>query len=93
MPRQLTTAESLVLEVLVAHRLLGAQHSTIDRRLWVRPQLEALRELLLVEWTYDEDANFRVTATEQLMTTAEAMEIVDRVSAGVRTADVPAPLV
>ena len=88
MPRQLTTAEALLLEVLVAHKLLGAQHSTLDRRLWVRPQLEALRELLLVDWTYDQDANFRVVATEQLMSNAEAMAIADRLRAGV-PADIP----
>jgi len=77
MSRQLTTAETLVLEVLVAHKLLGAQHSTLDRRLWVKPQLETLREFGLVTWTYDEDANFRVTATDRLMSDSEAIAIAD----------------
>ena len=77
MSRQLTTAETLVLEVLVAHKLLGAQHSTLDRRLWIKPQLETLREFGLVTWAYDEDANFRVTATDQLMSASEAVAIAD----------------
>jgi hypothetical protein len=77
MSRQLTTAETLVLEVLVAHKLLGAQHSTLDRRLWIKPQLETLREFGLVTWTYDKDANFRVTATDRLMSASEAIAIAD----------------
>ena len=81
MPRRLTTAETLVLEVLVAHNLLGAQHTTLDRRLWVKPQLETLRELGLVTWTYDEDANFLVTSTDELMQTTEALTIRRRVGA------------
>jgi hypothetical protein len=77
MPRELTTAETLVLEVLVAHTLLGAQHTTLNRRLWVKPQLETLRELGLVTWTYDEDANYQVTATDRLTTASEAVAIAD----------------
>jgi hypothetical protein len=77
MSRQLTTAETLVLEVLVAHKLLGAQHSTLDRRLWIKPQLETLREFGLVTWTYDENANFLVTATDRLMSASEAIAIAD----------------
>lgn len=77
MPRRLTTAETLVLEVLVAHNLLGAQHTTLDRRLWVKPQLETLRELGLVTWTYDEDANFLVTATDRFMSASEVIAIAD----------------
>jgi hypothetical protein len=79
MAEQLTTAEALVLEVLVAHRLLGAGHSTLDRRLWVKPQLEALRGRGLLTWTFDEDANFRVTTTDRLMSTTEAATIAERV--------------
>lgn len=86
MPRQLTTAETLVLEVLVAHQRLGAQDTTLDRRLWVKPQLETLRELGLVTWTYDENADFRVTATEQLMTSPEAIMIASRLTYAGHTA-------
>ena len=89
MSRQLTTAETLVLEVLVAHRLIGTQHSTLDGRLWVKPQLETLREHGLVTWTFDEDANFRVTSTEQLMSSPEAIMIAARLTRGVRTASSP----
>jgi len=82
MSRQLTTAETLVLEVLVAHKLLGNQHSTLDGRLWVKPQLETLREHGLVTWTFDEDANFRVTSTDQLMSAPEAITIAARLTHG-----------
>ena len=92
MSRQLTTAETLVLEILVAHSLLGAQHSTLDGRLWVKPQLETLREHGLVTWTFDEDANFRVISTEQLMSAPEAIMIAARLTRDVRTASSPGAL-
>jgi hypothetical protein len=92
MSPHLTTAESLVLEVLVAHKLLGAPHSTLDRCLWVKPQLETLREHGLVTWTFDEDANFRVTSTEQLMSAPEAIMIAARLTQDVRAASTPGAL-
>jgi hypothetical protein len=82
MSPHLTTAETLVLEVLVAHKLLGAPHSTLDKCLWVKPQLETLREHGLVTWTFDEDANFRVTSTDQLMSAPEAITIAARLTHG-----------
>ena len=84
MSRQLTTAETLLMEVLVAHRLLGAEHSTLDRGLWVKPQLETLREHGLVTWTFDENANFQVTPTAHLMTSPEAVMIAARLTPDVR---------
>jgi hypothetical protein len=75
---RLTTAEALVLEVLVAHKLLGAPYSTFDSRLWIKPQLETLQEHGLIDWTFDEDANFRVTSTAQFMSSPEAAKIADR---------------
>jgi len=92
MSPHLTTAESLVLEVLVAHKLLGAPHSTLDRCLWVKPQLETLREHGLVTWTFDEDANFRVISTEQLMSAPEAIMIAARLTHDVRAASSPGAL-
>ena len=92
MSPQLTTASTLVLEVLVAHKLLGVPHSTLDRCLWVKPQLEALRERGLITWTYDEDANFRVTSTEQLMSASEAITIVDGFRHGEPSASTPGAL-
>lgn len=77
MPRRLTTAETLVFEVLVAHNLLGAQHATLDRQLCIKPQLDTLQELGLVTWTYDEDANFLVTATDRFMSASEGIANAD----------------
>ena len=89
MQRHLTTAETLVVEILVAHKLLGAPHTTLDRRLWVKPQLETLQELGLITWTYDEDANFRVASTDHLMSASEAVDIADRVRHGDHSAPAP----
>ena len=89
MQPHLTTAETLVLEVLVAQTLLGVQPTTLDRRLWVKPQLETLRDYGLVTWTFDEDANFRVTSTEQLMSSPEAIMIAARLTRRGRAASSP----
>jgi hypothetical protein len=89
MQPHLTTAETLVLEVLVAQTLLGVQPTTLDRRLWVKPQLETLRDYGLVTWTFDEDANFRVTSTEQLMSSPEAIMIAARLTRRRRAASSP----
>ena len=89
MQRHLTTAETLVVEILVAHKLLGAPHTTLDRNLWVKPQLETLQELGLITWTYDEDANFRVASTDHLMSASEAVDIADRVRHGDHSTSAP----
>lgn len=72
---RLTTAETLVLGVLVAHRQLGADHTTLSRNLWVKPQLDSLSIRDLVTWTFDEQGDFRVIATDRLMTGANALGV------------------
>jgi hypothetical protein len=79
---QLTTAESLVLEVLVAHSLIGAPQSTLARALWVTPQLEGLRERGLVSWSFDEDANYCVKRTDAFSRSDEVTVILDRLVQG-----------
>lgn len=75
---RLTTAEGLVLEVLVAHKRLEAPYSRLDSRLWVKPQPETLREHGLMDSTFDGDANFRVTSPAQLISSPEATATADR---------------
>jgi hypothetical protein len=65
-PNDLTTAETLVLEVVITHLLLGAGSTTFSHRLWLRPQLERLAGLGLVTWAFDENADFVATATPRL---------------------------
>jgi hypothetical protein len=76
---RLTTAESLIVEVLVAHQLLGVKHTVLPNSLWVRPQLEDLRARGLVEWDFDHDANFEVRPSEALMASDDARARVRRV--------------
>lgn len=72
---RLTTAETLVLGVVAAHRLRGADHTTLSRDLWVKPQLESLSVRELLSWTFDDDANFRVVATDRLMLVAPTVGV------------------
>src|SRR4051794_35264808 len=65
--RRLTTAESLVLEVVVAHRLLGAPFSVLSSSHWVRPQLDALADLGLISWDFDSEANFVIRAAPAIL--------------------------
>lgn len=58
----LTTAESLIVELVAAHHALGLPATTLSNRLWVRPQLEALQVLGVVSWVFDENADFRIKA-------------------------------
>lgn len=82
---ELTTAETLVLGVLVAHRLLGADHTTLSRSLWVKPQLDSLSIRDLVTWTFDEQANFRAIATDRSMSGANILGVSARRSSSPAT--------
>ena len=70
---ELTTAESLVLQLVIAHSLLGAECTTLANRLWIRPQLDALRDKGLLTWNFDENADFWVIPTPLLMQTDQAL--------------------
>lgn len=78
----LTTAESLVLELLVAHRILGAQPSRLPRGLWIRPQLERLEDLGLLRWTFDSAGDFEVRADDHLLHRADARAMAARLLEG-----------
>ena len=86
-PDRLTTAQALLVETLVAHKLLGATHTTLHRDLWIKPQLDELHHFGLLDWRFDEDANFRVTVNPELMQTREAMICCERL--GVASAATP----
>lgn len=63
---ELTTGEIMVLELVLARcaeRNLDTW--TLNRRLWIRPQLDELQGRGLLQWVFDEDANFKVTLTEK----------------------------
>ena len=74
----LTTAEALVLEALIARKLLGQQSSTFKNTLWIKPQLDALQHLGLLVWEFNEDADFHVVPTEALNASPHAVEIISR---------------
>jgi hypothetical protein len=78
-PVRLTTAESLVVEVLVAHQLLGIGHTVFPNSLWVRPQLDDLRARGLLAWEFDDDANFVVRPDSALLMSDEARACVRRI--------------
>lgn len=65
--RELTTAESLIVEIVVAQHLLRAPHTVLGSRHWVRPQLDAMAARGLISWEYDSDANFRITPEATLL--------------------------
>ena len=68
MPQQrLTTAETLVLDLIVARCQLGVKAPTFPQRLWVKPQLDSLAQLGLLSWTYDRNGDFEVVPTAELM--------------------------
>ena len=58
--RKLTTAESLLVELVVAHHALGASCTRLSVEHWVVPQLEALAHLGFVDWAFDDQGHFRV---------------------------------
>jgi len=72
---ELTTAETLVLGVLAAHKMLGAEHTTLSRNLWVKPQLDSLCMRELLTWAFDEESNFRIIATDRLMSVAQTLGV------------------
>lgn len=76
--KTLTTAETLLLETLIAHRLVGVTTSTFKKDLWIRPQLESLQDMGLVVWSFNTDADFQVTSTEALRTSTLASEAIGR---------------
>jgi hypothetical protein len=80
-----TTAETLVLEVRVAHRLMGAERSTRDSGMWGKPHLDALENQGLTTWTFDENGNFCVRPPE-LISAPEAITIAERRRTRVRSA-------
>lgn len=73
---ELTTAETLILETLVARGLLNellpdryGAITTFPRELWVKPQLIGLAELGYLTWRYDSEGDFEVTPAANLLDT------------------------
>jgi hypothetical protein len=86
--RRLTTAESLVLEIVVAHCILGAPFSVLSNAHWIRPQLDSLQELQLLTWEFDANADFLITPSSHLLDHPAAADIHRRLHLheGARTA-------
>lgn len=66
MSGELTTAEQLVRDLVVASIQLGDEVRTFSRRLWVRPQLDSLANKGLLTWKFDDNADFEATPTSVL---------------------------
>lgn len=69
---RLTTAELLVLELVIAHRMLGVHQLVLSRDLWVRPQLDSLADRGLLTWSFDDNANFSVSGSSDLLGSLDA---------------------
>ena len=77
----LTTAESLIVELVIAHRLLQTPYTVLSNRHWVRPQLDSLRERGLIDWSFDSEANFQIVPDPSLMGLPETRALWERLQA------------
>lgn len=64
---ELTTAETLVLDLVIARCRLGVMRPVFESRLWIKPQLDSLAHRGLVTWHFDDNADFQVTPTQELL--------------------------
>jgi hypothetical protein len=81
MPPILSTAETLLLEALLAQRLVGIMTSTFKNNLWIKPQLDSLQSMGLVEWSFNTEADFSVVLTQAVRSEQNSQEILSRLVA------------
>ena len=72
---RLTTAESLIVEIVVAQHLLEAPHTVLSNSHWVRPQLDSLAYRGLIAWEFDDEANFRIVPRAAILDLPESVAI------------------
>lgn len=70
--RPLTTAETLIVELLLAHHFAGVDYTTLSSSCWVAPQLESLAHSELITWDFDAHGDFRIESTPKFFRLPEA---------------------
>lgn len=79
---RLTTAEALVVDLLVAHRLLGAIEVVPPGYLWARPPLDSLEDKGFLSWSFYAEENFSIACSPCLLSSPVVSHIGARLARG-----------